>query len=223
MPLETRSTARQRQYARALGISFDVKATRQQLSKRIDQAHRKLDKRANRAQRKLLKKHGLIKHRPNTRREASDILMEFFKAQAWVYSVCRHQIQTEGGGRWSKYTECPLPAKEIRRMVDRVIESENAPISMDGAKRCGGAQYLNYLRGNVWYGMPKRVRSSEGYNYVANLLEERLPRALKKARKKASKKKARDSRKRSACGIMILLVLILVALLVAAKSCSSTL
>ena len=205
-----RTTAGQRHYAKALGVSFSDGTTREELSESIERGKAKRKGKPNRAQLKLARQFGLPIPGDANGYDATDILFEFLNVRAWVYSVCRHLI----GAKWSRYAQSGLPDDVINKiakwMTERVTEVGKIH------KTFGSASKTDAIDGDVWYRMGSRIAASEAYQVVAESVQVQMGESLKKAAKRVAKSPSRNQSSRSGC---LLVLVVIVAFLLTMAVC----
>jgi hypothetical protein len=185
-------TARQRDYAAALGIDLPADATRDTVSSLIDEAKAGMDGPLVPEQVEFAR--SLCLHLPSsvkTRRECTDLLYRYLIARRWVYSVLRHVARA----RWRQYSQSGMPERTVAEISLAIMH--NAPLFEKLREKTAG----NSERGaDVWIRMSAKEASTPEYQFVKDY---QLPVEVIRAMVAAQRQRApafRPSTKKEAVG-----------------------
>ncbi len=153
-------TARQIEYAMALGIEIPSRCDKDRISTLIDAAVKKLHGPPNAKQLKLIEDFGIdLPSALKSSSHAVDILYEHLKARRWVYSVIRHVVKAE----WSRYSESGLPDDYANKIASDLKAQKKLMSKIE--KRDGGNHASG---GDVWYRITEKGVGSPEYLFVKN-------------------------------------------------------
>jgi len=185
-------TARQIEYAMALGIDIPSRIDLEGISPLIDAAVKKLDSPPNAKQLKMANEFGIeIPNTVKTSRDVVDLLYEHLKARRWVYSVIRHVV----GADWSRYSQSGLADQYANKIASALKNDKKLMAKIE--KREGG----NHISGgDVWYRITEKGASSPEYLFVKSF---ELPDEVV-----ASINTSRSNRAKGGCFTVILLMFV---------------
>jgi hypothetical protein len=154
------ATARQLEYAAALGIQIPASCDKDSISKLIDAAVQSLDDPPNSGQLRLARSFNI--HVPPTvkvSRDLVDLLYEHLKARRWVYSVIRHVVKA----KWKRYSESGLPEQYANEIASAFKKDRKRMANIE--ERDGGNHASG---GDVWYRITAKSANSAEYLFVKN-------------------------------------------------------
>lgn len=154
------ATARQVEYAMALGVVIPSRCDKDTMSPLIDAAVQKLDDPPNDRQLQLAKQFEIpLPSTAKTSRDVVELLYDHLKARRWVFSVIRHCVKAD----WKRYSESGLPAKYANEIASALKRDKKLMAKIE--RREGG----NHLSGgDVWYRITDRGTNSPEYMFVKN-------------------------------------------------------
>lgn len=172
------SSARQRNYAIALGIRFDPSITRRDLSVLIDSPR---PREPNSRQRSTVRELGTTLPSEATFYDAVDVIWKHLEARAWICSVVRKLV----GARWRHHTECILREHELRLLIRQMLDHEEFGDIFDFLRP------TRSRRGDMWFSIPPKYENGPLFRWTENVLLADYRRRIEQEKKKLQRKGAR--------------------------------
>lgn len=211
-------TARQLEYAQALGIRLPRGVDKDQISALIDRARQDLDGKPTREQIWLAREFSVVvPESAQTRRDYVNLLYSYIHARRWIFSVVRHAC----GARWRRYDEADLPVGFVA-VLSRQLVTEPGPHDTVTSYEEGNSA----VGADNWTRLSRKAATTEAYRLVveSDMLPAHIRQQIEWKKQGAAKtpppapahksfvlSQAKRPRQRSSSGCLLIVVLVVLS------------
>jgi len=150
-------TARQIEYARALGIPTPQNADKEKMSEMISKATRNKPNKPVKRQVDLAREYGVDTEGIESFEHMVSVIYRQIKARRWVFSVVRHVVKA----KWRKHSESGLPDMYANQIA-LALQANTKLIEKIESKQGGEVS----TGGDVWYRVTSKTPGTAEYKFV---------------------------------------------------------